>query len=142
YRGASAFEKLRLATENSDKKPEVFLLTYGNPAMRKARATFSSGFFACAGFSITDNIGFDTVEAGIEAAKKQEADIVVVCSSDEEYANIVPVVYEQMKDQAIVVVAGAPACMDELKSKGIENFIHVKSNVLETLTAYQKALGI
>ena len=142
YRGASAFEKLRLATEKSGKKPEVFLLTYGNPAMRKARATFSSGFFACAGFSITDNIGFDTVEAGIEAAKEAQADIVVVCSSDEEYADIVPVVYEQLKDQAIVVVAGAPACMDELKNKGIENFIHVKSNVLETLTAYQKALGI
>ena len=40
------------------------------------------------------------------------------------------------------VVAGAPACSDELKAAGIENFIHVKVNQLETLRMYNEKLGI
>ena len=36
--------------------------------------------------------------------------------------------------------AGAPACMDELKAAGIENFIHVRVNVLETLKEYNAKL--
>jgi methylmalonyl-CoA mutase len=40
------------------------------------------------------------------------------------------------------VVAGAPASMEELKAGGIENFIHVRSNLLETLTEYNNKLGI
>ena len=33
-----------------------------------------------------DNLGFETVEAGVEAAMAAKADIVVLCSSDDEYA--------------------------------------------------------
>jgi methylmalonyl-CoA mutase len=40
------------------------------------------------------------------------------------------------------VVAGAPANMDELKAKGIVNYISVKSNLLSELKAYQSKLGI
>ena len=40
------------------------------------------------------------------------------------------------------IVAGAPACMDDLKAAGIENFIHVRCNVLETLKEYNEKLGI
>mgnify|MGYP007135317328 FL=1 len=32
--------------------------------------------------------------------------------------------------------------MEELQSKGINNFISVKSNVLETLKGYLKQMGI
>ncbi len=42
--------------------------------------------------------------------------------------------------RAEFVVAGAPACADDLKSLGIENFIHVRSNVLETLQEFNKRL--
>jgi methylmalonyl-CoA mutase len=40
-------------------------------------------------------------------------------------------------DKAIIVVAGEPACKEELIAAGITNFISVKSNVLETLKQYQ-----
>lgn len=142
YRGAMEFEKLRLATEKSPKEPVVFLLTVGHPVWRKARAGFASGFFACAGYKIIDNIGFKSVEEGVEAAKKAGADIVVVCSSDDEYPEVAPKAYELLKDQAITVVAGAPASMDELKAKGIEHFIHVKTNVLDTLRLFHDKLNI
>lgn len=143
YRGAMGFEKLRLAIEkHSDEKPKVFLLTYGNVVLRKARASFSQNFFACAGYEIIDSDGFKTAEEGIKAAFEAKADIIVVCSSDEEYAEFVPAVYQLIKDKAILVVAGTPECMDDLKTKGIENFISVKSNILETLKGYHKKLGI
>ncbi|MBN1119051.1 MAG: methylmalonyl-CoA mutase small subunit [Bacteroidales bacterium] len=142
FRGAEAFEELRLATERHPKKPVLFMLTYGNLAMRKARAGFASSFFACAGYEIIDNLGFDSAEEGVNAALNANADIVVVCSSDDEYAELVPKVNELLKGKAITVVAGAPDCMDELRTKGIEDFIHVRSNVLETLQSFNKRLGI
>ena len=55
--------------------------------MRKARATFALNFFACAGFEVIDNLGFSSIEEGIKAAGNAKADIVVLCSSDDEYAN-------------------------------------------------------
>ncbi len=142
FRGAEGFEALRLATENSGKKPKAFMLTIGNLAFRKARATFSCNFFGCAGYEVVDNLGFKSAEEGVKAAVEANANIVVVCSSDDEYAEVVPQVQEHLGEQAILVVAGAPACMDELKAKGIEHFIHVRSNVLETLQGFNKLLGI
>ncbi len=118
------------------------MLTYGNLAFRKARATFSCNFFACAGYEVVDNLGFDSAEAGVKAAMDAGADIIVVCSGDDEYADVVPEVNKLVGGKAIVVVAGAPACMDDLKSQGIEDFIHVRSNVLETLQMFNTKLGI
>lgn len=145
YRGAMAFEAMRYKTDvysKSNKRPLAFMLTMGNLAMRKARAQFACNFFAVAGFEVLDNNGFETVEAGIEAAQAAKAEIIVICSSDEAYAEIAPEVKKQAGD-AIVVIAGYPkAIVDNLKAAGIEHFVHVKSNVLETLIGFQKELGI
>ncbi len=142
FRGAEEFEALRLATEKSGKRPKVFMLTYGNLAMRLARSQFSGNFFGCAGYEIIDNIGFKTVEEGVEAAKAAKADIVVLCSSDDEYAEAAPAAFSALGGKAIFVVAGAPACTEELQAKGIKNFVNVRSNVLETLRGFSKELGI
>ncbi len=141
-RGASEFEALRMATEKSGKTPKVFMLTIGNLAMRLARSQFSANFFGCAGYKIIDNLGFDTVEAGVEAAVKAGAEIVVLCSSDDEYAEFAPAAYKALAGRAEFVVAGAPACADNLKAQGIDQFVNVKSNVLETLKAFNAKLGI
>ena len=141
-RGASEFEALRMTTEKSGKTPKVFMLTIGNLAMRLARSQFSANFFGCAGYKIIDNLGFDTVEAGVEAAVKAGAEIVVLCSSDDEYAEFAPAAYKALAGRAEFVVAGAPACADDLKAQGIDQFVNVKSNVLETLKAFNAKLGI
>ena len=145
YRGAQAFEKLRVATDHyakTNKRPLAFMLTIGNLNMRKARAQFSCNFFAVAGYEVRDNNGFTTVEEGVAAAGEAGANIIVLCSSDDEYTELAPAAFGMIKDDAIFVVAGAPTCMEELKAKGIKNFIHVKSNLLEELKAYQAQLGI
>lgn len=141
-RGASDFEDLRLATERSGKEVKVFMLTIGNLAMRLARSQFSSNFFACAGYKVIDNLGFKTVQEGVDAALEQQADIIVLCSSDDEYAELAPEAFKYLNGRAQFVVAGAPACTDDLKACGIEHFINVKSNVLETLRGFNQLLGI
>ncbi len=144
YRGAEAFEKLRLATERSGSRPKVFLLTYGNLAMRKARSGFATNFFGVAGYEIIDNPGFKSAEEGVEAALKANADIVVLCSSDDEYAEITQQACQGLKGKVkSIVLAGFPKDMvDTYKEYGIDEFIHVKTNVLECLTKFQKTFGI
>lgn len=139
-RAASEFEALRLQTEASGKRPKAFMLTIGNLAMRQARAQFSCNFLACAGYEVVDNLGFSSVEEGIDAAMAAKADIVVLCSSDDEYAEYAIPAFKALNGRAMFIVAGAPACMDELKAAGIENFIHVRVNVLETLKEYNAKL--
>lgn len=139
-RAASEFEALRLQTEHSGKRPKAFMLTIGNLAMRQARAQFSCNFLACAGYEVIDNLGFPSVEEGVKAAINAQADIIVLCSSDDEYAEYAIPAFQEVNGRALFIVAGAPACMDDLKAAGIENFIHVRCNVLETLREYNKKL--
>ena len=142
YRGSMAFEAMRLHVDRSGKAPKAFMLTCGSLAMARARAQFSCNFFACAGIKVIDNTFFKSIEEGVKAALESKAEIVVVCASDDDYAEAAPKVKEPLGDKAILVVAGAPACMPELEAQGIKNFINVKSNVLETLKFYLKEMGI
>lgn len=135
------FENLRIHTEET-RVPMAFMLTIGNLAMRQARAQFSCNFLATAGYKVVDNLGFKTVEEGVDAALKAGADIVVICSSDDEYAEYAIPAFKYLDGRAMFVVAGAPACMEDLKAAGIENFVHVRCNVLETMKEYNQKLGI
>lgn len=153
-RAARDFEQLRRRTEElAGNPPVVFIIPLGNLAMRRARAMFTLNFFSMAGFKVVDNIGkFRTVKEGTEAARKAGADIVVLCSSDEEYPEMASGFVSLAKDQSpssgvpkamIPVLAGYPGpYLDKLKEAGIEHFIHQKSNVLEELAKYQTLLGI
>ena len=139
---AADFEQLRIATEQSAKQPVAFMLTIGNLVWRQARAQFSCNFLAAAGYKVIDNLGFASIEEGIDAALKAGADIVVLCSSDDEYAEYAIPAFNYLNGRAMFVVAGAPACTEELKAAGIEHFIHVKVNQLETLKEFNVKLGI
>ena len=85
YRGAMAFEELRIKTlTRTSGKPKVFLLTYGSVNWRVARSVFSSNFFGCAGYEVIENHGFNSVKEGVDAAMKEKASIVVLCSADDQ----------------------------------------------------------
>ncbi len=142
YRGAEPFEALRLQTEKAARRPKVFLLTYGNLTMRKARAGFATNFFGVAGYEIIDNPGFATPEEGAKAALESKADVVVLCSSDDEYAELTEPVCKALKGKVkSLVLAGFPKEMVETyKGYGIDEFIHVKTNALECLTQFNKML--
>jgi methylmalonyl-CoA mutase len=141
FRLGEPFEELRLKMERSGRRPKAFMLTIGNLAMRKARAGFACNFFSVAGFEALDNNGFDTVEEGVEAAVQAKADIIVLCSSDDEYSALAPQAVVAAKDKGILVLAGYPkTTVEELKAAGIENFIYEGQNMVETLEKYQKML--
>ena len=146
FRVSQGFENLRYATDMYSKKlkrPKAFMLTIGDLNMRKARAQFACNFFAVAGFEVQDNNGFDSIKEGLAAAEKAKAEIVVLCSSDDDYAKLAPELAQEKKDTSIAVIAGYPKnLIDDLKKIGLHRFIHVKSNLLKDLTDYQKALGI
>ncbi len=142
YRGAMAFEQMRLSVDRSGKQPKAFMLTVGSLAFARARAQFSCNFFACAGIRVQDNTYFKSLDEGIKAALDSKAEIVVICASDDDYATLAPEAFKQLNGKTIFVVAGAPACQADLEAVGIKNFISVKSNVLDTLKYYLKELGI
>ena len=135
---ATQFEEIRLATEHAANTPKVFMLTIGNLAMRLARAQFSDNFFACAGYELIDNNGFKTVKEGMDAAMEKQADVVVLCSSDDEYAALIPEAVKELDGRAELVLAGPET--DEFKALGIEHFINVRTNVLATLKAFNAKL--
>ena len=145
YRGAAAFEALRLQTEEFTKRfhrPRLFLLKVGNLAMRQARAGFISNFFGCAGYEIIDNAGFASAEEGVNVALNAAPDIIVLCSSDEEYATLGVEIVQKIKkitEKIPVVIAGNPTeIIDILNEAGIDDYIHIKNNVLEKLNLYNK----
>jgi methylmalonyl-CoA mutase len=145
YRGAAAFEALRLETEAFAKKhhrPKLFLLKVGNLAMRQARAGFITNFFGCAGYEIIDNAGFNSAEEGVKAALNANPDFIVLCSSDEEYATLGVEITRQIKKntkKTPVMIAGNPTeFIDILNEAGVDDYIHVKNNVLDKLNEYNK----
>ena len=135
---AEQFEEIRLETEHAANTPKVFMLTIGNLAMRLARAQFSDNFFACAGYELIDNNGFKTIKEGMDAAMEKKADVVVLCSSDDEYPELIPEAVKELDGRAELVLAGPET--DEFKAMGMTNFINVRTNVLATLKAFNAKL--
>lgn len=149
YRGPQAFEALRMSVENFEQKglsvPKVYLFTYGNLAMRKARATFTTNFFGCAGYQIQEAPMVKTLEEGLEKALASKAEIIVFCSSDEEYAEMADaakVIREKLPNTQVVVAGYPKDIMDQLNQAGVQHYIHMRTNALETLQRFNDTLGI
>ncbi|MCL4169320.1 UNVERIFIED_CONTAM: hypothetical protein GTU68_003132 [Idotea baltica] len=144
-RGIEGFETLRQKTQLMEteigNRPRVYLACFGNLAMRKARASFASDFFGTAGFEIMGEFFFDSTEEAIQKSADFVADIVVICASDDDYASDGASFAKSFKAQnqdKELVVAGYPVnIMDELKSSGVDSFIHVRTNAIEALSQYQ-----
>ncbi len=82
----------------------------------------------------------------MKAALKSKSKIVVICSSDKEYTDLAPDICRKIKESSPgirVLVAGNPKeHIEELRASGIDDFIHARSNMLETLRKYQEIYGI
>lgn len=146
YRGPQSFEALRKATENHETTPAVLTIPMGNKKMRKARSAFAVNFLGCAGYDIEDPIGFESVDEAIKTIKEHQPEVVVLCSSDEEYETLVPnlcKLINQLDEKPIIVLAGYPEeQIETYKKAGIDLFIYSGSNVLEILKEIQQKLHI
>ncbi|MDT8322477.1 MAG: methylmalonyl-CoA mutase family protein [Bacteroidota bacterium] len=146
FRAAEQFEAMRAAVERCEKKPRVFLATYGAVNWSRARATFASGFFGATGMEIVDNLGFPSATAAAEAAIEQDADIVVACSEDEMYRETIPDIMDSLRASPrpmLLIVAGNPVDdLSALREAGVHAFIHVKADAGSILAGIIQTLGI
>ncbi|MBL7742644.1 MAG: hypothetical protein JNN00_04130 [Chitinophagaceae bacterium] len=147
-RATYLFEQMRQRTQQqfelTGKLPKVYLACFGNLAMRKARASFAAEFFGTAGFEITEEHFFDDARKGAKESAESDADIVVMCSSDVEYETEGKVFAEAFKEHAAgkkLILAGYPAeIIEALKLAGVDDFIHVKTNVTGFIATLQDEL--
>lgn len=142
FRAAYNFEHLRRKVETMQRRPMAMMLTYGDPAMRKARAGFASDFFNSIGFRTSNHPGYKNIDEAVADVEQYKPEMVVLCSSDQEYAEFARKIDAQMKHKAVRVVAGYPKdSFTELKQAGFDQFIHTKSNVIETAEVLLNKLG-
>jgi methylmalonyl-CoA mutase len=145
-----AFEKLRAAAERyavaKGQPPRVFLCNMGELKEYKARADFARGFFAAGGFEVVFAGAFATPADAALAFAKSEAPIAVICSADERYPILVPVLTAAIRAHspgAILILAGYPPEQVEAHKKaGIDEFIHVRADAVELLGKIQRLLGV
>ncbi|PWA13105.1 methylmalonyl-CoA mutase [Pueribacillus theae] len=150
-RGAEPFERLRLAMERyagkTSMRPKVFLANVGAIGGYKARADFAAGFFEVGGFEVLTNNGFDGVEETAKAALESNAGTVVIASKDDQYPEAVPALVKKLKEanpELTIYLAGRPSEeeLNHYKQLGIEDAVHVKSNVYDVLVNLQKKKGV
>jgi len=132
---AEPFERIRARSARHARRtgryPQVLLLKRGDLKMSMARANFSLNFFGCAGFDIVPSSDY----------ADQKADVIVLCSSDPEYLALAQEVCPRVT--VPVIVAGNPKDQIEaLQNAGVQGFVHVMSNAVETLTHWQDRLGM
>jgi methylmalonyl-CoA mutase len=132
---AEPFERIRQRTtahaKVTGRYPKALLLKRGDIKMKGARANFVLNFLGCA--------GFDLVES--EEYEGTNADLVVLCSSDPEYLPLAQEVCPKVK--VPVLVAGNPKDQIEaLQAAGVQGFIHIFSDAIETITYWQDKLGM
>lgn len=134
-RVAEPFEAIRQRTTAhariTGRRPRALLLKRGDIAMRGARANFILNFFGCAGFEMEES----------EDYEGSGADLIVLCSSDSEYLPLAREVCPRVS--APVLVAGNPKDqIEDLRAAGVEGFVHIFSDAVETLSYWQDRLGM
>ena len=151
HRWSEKFEQLRETTENFKAKNndnvKIFLANMGPIPQHKIRADFVTGFLQVGAFDVLSNNGFMTADECTAAAKESGADAVVICSTDDTYPQIVPELAPKLHaalPNATVYLAGAaPAELAETyKAAGIDDYLNIRSNCYQTLTAMQKKKGM
>ncbi len=142
HRASEIFESLRAKAfeyeERTGAKPKVFLATLGSVKEYKGRADFSRGFFEVGGFEVIYPIGLTSNEDVYKAALDSKAEIVVICSTDDNYPVLVPEIIKTLEDsgsKARFVLAGYPADQIEAhKASGVNEFIFLGCDAYETLS--------
>ena len=144
-RAAEGYEALRAAAQA--KPTQVWLAKFGSPKQSKARADFASGFLAAGGYDVRqETAGAASVDEAIAQAVAAAAPVVVVCSTDDTYPEIIPAFVPALKAKlpgVKVLLAGYPPDQIEAhKASGVDDFIHLKVDCLAFLTNLHKELGL
>ena len=109
----------------------------GKLAQHKARVDFSRGFFEVGGFDVLYKKGFDKTEDVIKGAVESKAKIVAICSTDDTYPELVPVLAKELKEKikdVKIILAGYPKdFVEQFRKEGIDDFIFLGADVCKIL---------
>lgn len=149
-RSAHDVEQLRTAMDvfaaRTGAKPSAFLLNMGPLKEHKARADFSRGFLSVGGYEVISPEGFKTPGEAVEAFARSEAKVAVICSMDDNYPALVPALVEGIRSRkpgSLILLAGYPQEQIEAhKKSGVDDFIHIRADVLAVLKNLHSRLGI
>ncbi|MCP4295549.1 MAG: hypothetical protein GY786_08080 [Proteobacteria bacterium] len=112
----------------------------------KARTDFVTDFLKPGGFEMISPEGFDSAESASQAILNSGEKIVVICSTDQTYPELVPEITNQVKSvkpEILVAIAGYPKDqIESFKEVGVDSFIHLKANNLEILRQFQEKAGV
>ncbi len=147
-RASLEIEAIRKVTEQivneTNRRPVVELTSFGNLTMRKARAAFSYDFIGVSGFKILTEQSYNDVEKAAEKSALSDSDVVVVCSSDEDYDKSALTFVESFrtlnKDKVLLLAGNPVNLIDTLTCAGLDGCIHLKSDVIKTIASVQKKI--
>jgi methylmalonyl-CoA mutase len=150
HRVAQPFERLRQNMESyaarNGARPKVFLANMGPVSQHKARADFAGSFVEVGGFEVIGEQRFAEPQAAVQAALAAQTPVVVICSSDATYPDLVPPIVEGIKQSrpaTKVLLAGYPTDhVEAFQAAGIDDFIHLGANCYQLLSNLQTQLGI
>ena len=147
-RATLEIEALRRNTEEcvvkNNHRPIVELTSYGNLGMRKARAAFAYDFMGVSGFKVLDEQSHCCAEKAAKESANSNSNVVVICSSDDDYnSTAVDFVktFRTINTSKVLLLAGNPSDIaDELQKAGLDGFINVKSDVIDTISSVQNRI--
>lgn len=147
-RASLEIEALRKTTEellkNFYKRPIVELSSFGNLTMRKARAAFAYDFLGMSGFEIQPEKSYESVLKAARKSAKSESNVVVICSSDQDYdesALTFVKAFRKINNHKVLLLAGNPIhLIGELTEAGLDGCIHVKSDIISTISSIQRKI--
>ncbi len=142
----AAFDALRDAAEafaaRRGQPPLVWLAGVGSLAEQTARRNFARDFFAAGGFEVRATDAAADVAAAVAGFAQSGAAIAVICSTDKRYPTVVAELAPKLRAAGArhVLLAGHPGAAEaEYRAAGVARFIHIRSDVVETLWSLLRA---
>ena len=134
-------EGLRLASEFEEYKlkpnpPKIYIAQLGELKNIKARTDFIVDFLKTGGFEIEISEPFDSGEDLLNTCTIVDTNFIVISAIDDDYKGILPLCVPnilKVKSEKFIMVAGMPIDSDRYLDMGVKLFIHMRSNLKDTL---------
>ncbi|MDR1145941.1 MAG: acyl-CoA mutase large subunit family protein [Verrucomicrobiales bacterium] len=134
-RASLGYEKLREACERAAAAGTpalVFQANLGPSRAYRARADWTTAYFNVGGLTVKADQDFNTIEDAAAAVKISGAKVVIICSTDDKYLEVVEPLAKLLKaaDSGVtVLVAGAPGDnATKWQAAGVDDYVHVRTN--------------
>jgi methylmalonyl-CoA mutase len=147
-RASLEIEAIRNTTEamvaKTKIRPIVELTSFGDLTMRKARAAFAYDLIGVSGFEVQQEKSFGSAKEAAEASVNSKSNVVVICSSDQDYdesALDFVKTFRALNNDKVLLLAGNPInIMAELTEAGLDGCIHLKSDVITIISNVQNKI--